>query len=88
MPTNKHKRKASAHTKPKAAKPLGLISSHPKVFTLVGVFLVAVSLFLLIFESQDNAMFGLAMIALITGVMLVISAKIAITKKNNYKTST
>jgi dolichol kinase len=82
MPTNKHKRKASAHSKPKIAKPPGLITSHPKAFGLVGLFLVAVSAYLLFFESQDNAMFGLAMLSLVTGIALTIFAKITVTKKN------
>ena len=81
MPTNKHKRKASAHSRPKARKAPGLITSYPKAFTLVGLFFIAVSVYLLAFEFQDNAMFGLAMLSLITGVVLVFSAKIAVTKK-------
>ncbi|MDX2367846.1 MAG: hypothetical protein QNK36_05505 [Colwellia sp.] len=85
MPTNKHKRKASAHAKLKTAKPPGLITLHPKAFFLVGLFFVALSLYLLTFESQDNAMFGLAMFSLITGVVLSISAKIAAVKKNTNK---
>jgi len=86
MPTNKHKhkhkRKASAHSKPKTEKPPGLITSHPKAFVLVGLFFVALSMYLLAFESQDNAMFGLAMLSLITGVVLAITAKIAVTKEH------
>jgi hypothetical protein len=81
MPTNKHKRKASAHAKAKIVKPPGLITSHPKVFVSVGLFLVALSLYLLAFKSQDNAMFGLAMLSLITGVALALAAKVAVTKK-------
>jgi hypothetical protein len=82
MPTNKHKRKASAHSKQKTVKPPGLISSHPKAFGLIGLFLIMVSAYLLYFESQDDAMFGLAMLSLITGVTLTIFAKMRITKKN------
>ena len=81
MPTNKHKRKTSAHSKAKTAKPPGLITSHPKAFFLVGLVLVALSMYPLAFKSQDNAMFGLAMLSLITGVGLAISAKVAVTKK-------
>ncbi len=83
MPTNKHKRKASAHSKAKIAKSAqpGLVTSHPKVFVLIGLFFVAVGMYLLTFESQDDAMFGLAMLSLITGVVTAIYAKIAITKK-------
>lgn len=82
MPTNKHKRKASAHSKSKAAKPPGLITSYPKVFVLVGLFFIAVSMYLLTFKSQENSMFGFAMLSLIGGVSLVIYAKIAVTNKN------
>jgi len=83
MPTNKHKRKASAHSKPKIAKSTkpGLVTSHPKLFVLIGLFFVAVGMYLLTFESQDDAMFGLAMLSLIAGVVTAIYAKIAITKK-------
>ncbi|NQY88049.1 MAG: hypothetical protein HRT51_09940 [Colwellia sp.] len=85
MPTNKHKRKASAHAKPKTVKAPGLITSHPKAFILVGLLFVAISMYLLTFQAQDNAMFGLAMLSLIAGVVLVIYAKIAVTKKNHNK---
>lgn len=84
MPTNKHKRKASAHSKSKkvkSAQPPGLIASHPKAFVLVGLFFVALGLYLLTFESQDNAMFGFAMLSLITGVVTTIYAKFSVSKK-------
>ena len=41
------------------------------------------SVYLLAFESQDNAMFGVAMLALVAGVVLTFSAKIAMSKKKN-----
>jgi len=85
MPTNKHKRKASAHSKPKtvkSAQPSGLITSHPKIFALVGLFFIALGMYLLTFESQDNAMFGLAMLSLISGVVTTIYTNIAVPKKN------
>lgn len=81
MPTKKHKRKSSAHSKPKVVKPAGLITSHPKAFTLIGLLLVVVSMYLLTFESQDNAMFGLAMITLVSGMVLTISTQLTATKK-------
>jgi hypothetical protein len=84
MPTSKHKRKASARTKSKAVistQSSGLITSHPKFFLLFGLFLITLSLYLLTFESQNNAMFGFAMLSLITGVVLAILAKITVTKK-------
>lgn len=80
MPTNKHKRKASAHSKLKREKVPGLVSSHPKTFGLIGLFLIMVSVYLLFFEYQNDAMFGLAMLSLIVGLTLTIFAKIRITK--------
>jgi len=82
MPTNKHKRKASAHTKAKLTKPPGLITLHPKPTILFGILLIVISMYLLAFKATDNAMFGLAMLSLITGVGLAIAAKMAITKKD------
>ena len=84
MPTNKHKRKASAHSKTNIsqnAQPTGFIISHPKIFVLVGLFFVALGIYLLAFESQYNAMFGLAMLSLVVGVVTTIYAKLAVPKK-------
>jgi len=84
MPTNKHKRKASAHSKSKtvkSAQQLGLMASHPKAFVLVGLLFVALGIYLLTFESQDNAMFGFAMLSLITGVVTTIYANFSVSKK-------
>lgn len=84
MPTNKHKRKASSHSKSKIAKSVqpGLVTSHPKLFVLVGLFFVVAGIYLLTFESQDDAMFGLAMLSLVVGVVIAIYAKITVAKKN------
>ena len=84
MPSNKHKRKASAHTQSKklpSAKSSGLIVSHPKLFVIVGLVLVFLGLYLLAFEAQKNSMFGLAMLALISGVTTTIYANFALSKK-------
>ena len=84
MPTNKHKRKASAHTKAKtvkSAQPSGMITSYPKVFFLLGMFFVALGIYLLAFKSNDNAMFGLAMLSLIVGVVTAFYASFAVPKK-------
>ncbi len=86
MPTNKHKRKASIHAKTKAVKSVqssGLITSHPKAFALGGLFFVALGIYLLAFKSQNNAMFGLAMICLIAGGATTIYANFAVPKKKN-----
>ncbi|MEY8252007.1 MAG: hypothetical protein RPR91_06450 [Colwellia sp.] len=83
MPTNKHKRKASAHSKAvKRVKSSGLITSHPKLFVLGGLFFVALGIYLLAFESENNAMFGFAMLSLITGVATTIYANFAVAVAN------
>jgi hypothetical protein len=85
MPASKHKRKASTRSKSKAVintQPSGLITSHPRFFLLFGMCLVTLSLYLLTFESHHNAMFGFAMLSLITGVVLAILAKITASKKD------
>jgi len=84
MPTNKHKRKASPHAKTKSGKgshTSGLITSHRKLFIYIGLFFVALGVYLLTFESQDNAMFGLAMISLIAGIITAFYANFTVTKK-------
>ncbi|MEH6471213.1 MAG: hypothetical protein V7752_08185 [Halopseudomonas sp.] len=84
MPRNKHKRKASARSKPntaKSVKPSGVITSHPKVFVLIGFFFVALGVYILVFKSQGNAMFGFAMLSLIVGMVTAIFANFAVPKK-------
>jgi len=88
MPTNKHKRKATAHVKPKTVKVVrssGIITTHPKLFLYAGVMLVALGIYLLAFEAQNNAMFGFAMLALIAGVVTAIYANFAGLKKKHLK---
>lgn len=83
MPTNKHKRKASAHNKSKALKNAqapGLISSHPKVFIYVGLFFVALGVYFMAFEAQSEAMFGIAMLLLVSGAATTIYANFAVPK--------
>ncbi|AOW78874.1 hypothetical protein A3Q34_19720 [Colwellia sp. PAMC 20917] len=84
MPTNKHKRKASSHTKShkgKNTESTGLIISHPQVFIYVGLFCVVLGVYLLAFESQDNALFGLAMLSLVAGVVTTFYANFTLSKK-------
>ena len=84
MPANKHKRKASSHTKGKAVKKIrstGFVVSHPKLFFSVGLFLVGIGAYLLAFESQDNVMFGVAMLSLIVGVVTTIYANFSAPNK-------
>jgi hypothetical protein len=84
MPTNKHKRKASAHpkyNKVNRVQSSGLIASHPKVFVLAGLFFVVLGVYLLTFKSQSNAMFGFAMLSLFTGIVTTFYAKFMIPKE-------
>ena len=87
MTRNKHKRKASAHSKTKAVKSFqssGLITSHPKAFAIGGLFFVALGLYLLAFESQNNAMFGIAMLSLLIGIVTTFFANVALPKKKRH----
>lgn len=84
MPKNKHKRKASAHAKPRKfnnGPASGLITRHPKIFISVGLFFVALGLYLLVFEAQKNAMFGLAMLSLVAGTATTIYMNFTLAKK-------
>jgi FtsH-binding integral membrane protein len=83
MPTNKHKRKASAHPKSNKvnrAQSSGLISSHPKAFFSVGLFFVLIGVYLLTFKSESNSMFGFAMLSLLAGVVTTFYAKFMMPK--------
>lgn len=84
MPRNKHKRKASAHSKShavKSARPSGLKALNPKIFVLLGVFFVAVGVYLLVFKSHSGAMPGFAMLSIIAGVVTAIFAGFSLPKK-------
>jgi len=86
MPITKHKRKATAHSKANKAKSgqsSGQISSHPKTFVFIGWLLVTLGIYLLAFESQNNAMFGVSMLSLVVGLATTIYANFAIKKKGN-----
>lgn len=85
MPTTKHKRKTTPHSKSKTVKrtqSAGVITSNPKVFITLGLLFVVLGVYLLAFESHDNAMFGVAMLSLIAGIVTVVYAKLTAPKKN------
>lgn len=85
MPNNKHKRKAVAHNKSKKLKhtqTTGLISSHPKIFIYGGWLFIALGVYFLAFEGQSNAMFGLAMLLLVTGTAIAIYANFTVSKSH------
>jgi hypothetical protein len=84
MPKNKHKRKASAHSKSnavKSAKPSGLRALNPKIFVVLGLCLVALGLYILVFKSHGNAMSGFAMLSIFIGVVTAIIASFSGPKK-------
>lgn len=84
MPSNKHKRKTAANFKNKLAKktkPSGIISAHPKASVGIGLLFVSLGVYLLTFESQDNAMFGLAMLSLVVGIAMAIYGNLALSRK-------
>jgi len=83
MTRNKRKRKRSKSSNPnqvnKTPSP-GLMALYPKVFFLLGLFLIVLAVLLLAFYSQDNALFGLAMLTFVTGVAISFYAKFPIGK--------
>lgn len=84
MPRNKHKRKASAHSKSKSVKgprQSWIRALNPKIFVLLGVFLVALGAYLLIFKSHSGAMPGFAMLSIIAGVVIGVFAGFSLPKK-------
>jgi len=83
MPANKNKRKAStSSSSAKKVQSTGLITSYPKYSIIFGLALVVVGMYLLIFKSHSNAMFGLAMLFLISGAVTAFIAKIAAPRKD------
>lgn len=87
MPANKHKRKATTQSKGKhqsnsVVKSSGLISSHPTIFIFLGFIFIAVGIYLLIAENQDNSIFGLAMLLIFSGAATAIYANFSLPTKN------
>ncbi|SEL86188.1 hypothetical protein SAMN05216262_12715 [Colwellia chukchiensis] len=85
MPSKKHKRKSSVQRRMNKVKPPGLLTKHAKLFVLVGWCFILFSIYLLAFKAHDNAMFGVAMLTLISGVVLSISAQLALNKTKQGK---
>ncbi|WP_019620512.1 hypothetical protein [Amphritea japonica] len=84
MPRNKHKRKASVHSKSKtvkSAKLSGLSALNPKIFVLLGLLFVVLGGYLLVFKSHGGAMPGFAMLSILIGVVTAIFASFSIPKK-------
>jgi uncharacterized membrane protein len=84
MPKNKNKRKASTHTKSKKiihTQSSHGILQHPKLSVSLAIFFIGLAVYLLAFESQDDAMFGFAMLSLIVGIATAIYTNLAVAKK-------
>ena len=85
MPANKQKRKSSSASKSiKRKASTGLITSYPKQSIIAGIVLVIAGLYLLIFESHNNAMFGLAILLLFSGGVTAFVARIAAPRKRSH----
>ena len=50
------------------------------MFIYIGLFFVAVGIYFMAFESQSNAMFGLAMLLLVSGTAIAIYANFTVSK--------
>lgn len=87
MPANKHKRKATIKAKGKhqantLVKSSGLITSHPTIFIFLGFLFIAVGIYLLITDNQDNSIFGIAMLLIFSGAATSIYANFSLPTKN------
>jgi len=86
MSTKKHKRKAAKHShknqqSKKSAKQTDFVSSHPRVSMFTGSLLIVIGLFLLIMGIGSDAKFGLAMLSMATGTIVIFFSRSAMPKK-------
>lgn len=86
MSVRKHKRKAAKHSyknqRPlKSAKQADFVSTHPRASMFVGAALIAIGLFLLIIGMESEAKFGLAMLSMAVGTIIIFFANSALPKK-------
>jgi len=80
MSVRKHKRKAAKHSK-KTVKQPGLVSGNPRASMFAGVTLLVISLLLLIVGMGSEAKFGLAMLSMAVGSIIIFFANSALPKK-------
>ena len=86
MSTRKHKRKAAKHSHKnqgsnKSVKQIGFVSTHPRAAMFAGSSLIVVGLFLLIMGMGSDAKFGLAMLSMAIGTIVIFFASSALPKK-------
>jgi len=86
MSVRKHKRKSAKHShkqqsSKKSAKQIGLVSTHPRAAIFTGSSLIVIGLFLLIVGMGSDAKFGLAMLSMAVGSLILFFANSALPKK-------
>lgn len=86
MSVRQHKRKAAKHSHKhqglkKSVKQIGFVSTHPRAAMFTGSALIVIGLFLLIIGMGSDAKFGLAMLSMAVGSLLLFFAKSALPKK-------
>jgi len=86
MSVRKHKRKAAKHShknqySQKSAKQVGFVSSYPRASMFSGASLLIIGLFLFITSMEDETKFGLAMLSMAVGTIIIFFANSALPKK-------
>ncbi|EDM66201.1 MAG: hypothetical protein COA76_01320 [Moritella sp.] len=86
MSVRKQKRKAAKHShkhlgSKKSAKQIGFVSTHPRAAMFTGSSLIVIGLFLLITGMGSDAKFGLAMLSMAIGTIILFFANSALPKK-------
>ena len=85
MPANKHKRKITKHAKKsdkaeQVVKGTGMLSTYPVAFIVLGLCLLISGIYFLLTGMQNNAMFGIAMLLIISGTATAVFANLALPK--------
>jgi len=88
MSARKHKRKAAKHShkhqhSQKSAKQVGFVSSYPRASMFSGASLLIIGLFLFITSMEDETKFGLAMLSMAVGTIIIFFASSSLPKKAN-----
>ncbi|PKH06885.1 hypothetical protein [Moritella sp. Urea-trap-13] len=83
MSIRKHKRKAAKHSHKHSSqvKQTSFVSTHPRAAMFTGSSLIVIGLFLLIIGMGSDAKFGLAMLSMATGSLILFFAKSTLPKK-------
>lgn len=86
MPITKHKRKAAKHphknhNAKKVSKQTSFVTKHPRAAMFAGSSLIIIGLFLLIIGMGSDAKFGLAMLSMASGTLVLFFANSALAKK-------